>query len=470
MIMHRLILAAAFSAALPLAAAEPTPPARDVPTPERIRVLIEITGGERSMRVMADQLIQQLKNRNPGVPPHFWEELEASIDTREIVEMTIPVYQKHLSAADVEEAIRYWQSDSGRRFSEAQPLILGETMPLGREWGRRLFQDVSDRVKKMPARDLYWGYIDKTGKVAIEPKFNGPGQYAFSEGLAHVEIKDTGKCGFIDKAGQFAIEPTFDSAGSFSEGLAMAYVQGKNYGYIDKSARWVIEPVFATARDFSEGLAFVADYAVERKTAFIDKTGRRVIELDPPARDAHDFSGGMAAFVVEDKWGFVDRTGRVVYPPQFTLVRDFKEGLAAVQVGTKWGFVDAQGKTVIEPQYDLALDFSDGIVSTLRDRKWTYIDKMGRPALPGAFDMGGPMQEGLAAVKVGGKWGFIDKAGKTVIAPAFDDVFRFSEGLAAFKSGDKYGYIDRTGKVVIEPQFDRAEGFKDGMALIAMWK
>src|SRR5688572_10880969 len=199
MTMHRLILAAAFCAALPLAAAEPVPPARDVPSAERIRVLIELTGGERSMRVMADQLLQQLRNTNPGVPPHVWEELKTSIDLREVVELTIPVYQKHLSAADVEEAIRYWQTDSDRRLSVAQPLILGETMPLGREWGRRLFQDVSDKIKKMPARDLYYGYIDKTGKVVIEPKFNGPGQAGFSEGLARIEIKGTRKCGFIDK-------------------------------------------------------------------------------------------------------------------------------------------------------------------------------------------------------------------------------------------------------------------------------
>ena len=61
-----------------------------------------------------------------------------------------------------------------------------------------------------------YGFIDKSGKVVIEPQFDNVS--AFSEGLAKVE-KD-GKWGFIDKNGKVVFEPQFDFVFDFSEGLA----------------------------------------------------------------------------------------------------------------------------------------------------------------------------------------------------------------------------------------------------------
>ena len=48
------------------------------------------------------------------------------------------------------------------------------------------------------------------------------------------------KYGFIDKNGKVVIEPQFDGILDFSEGLAGAEKDGK-WGYIDKSDKLVIE-------------------------------------------------------------------------------------------------------------------------------------------------------------------------------------------------------------------------------------
>jgi len=63
------------------------------------------------------------------------------------------------------------------------------------------------------------GFIDKTGKIVIEPQFQGAGD--FSEGLASVAISDGGyKEGYIDRTGKIVLEPKWDTAGKFSEGVA----------------------------------------------------------------------------------------------------------------------------------------------------------------------------------------------------------------------------------------------------------
>ena len=78
--------------------------------------------------------------------------------------------------------------------------------------------------------------------------------------VSDVRVGD--KYGFIDKTGKFVIEPRFDFADSFSGGLAAIRVGDEatgKYGYIDLQGTMVIEPQFAFADLFSasDGLAAV---------------------------------------------------------------------------------------------------------------------------------------------------------------------------------------------------------------------
>ena len=61
-----------------------------------------------------------------------------------------------------------------------------------------------------------YGFIDKSGKVVIEPQFDYVRDLI--EGLA--EVKKDGKWGVIDKNGKVIVEPQFDDASPFSEGFA----------------------------------------------------------------------------------------------------------------------------------------------------------------------------------------------------------------------------------------------------------
>ncbi|MBC8123362.1 MAG: WG repeat-containing protein, partial [Gemmatimonadaceae bacterium] len=83
----------------------------------------------------------------------------------------------------------------------------------------------------------------------------------FSEGLAAVKVKTNSvlsgeKYGFIDRTGKFAIEPQFDSAWGFREGLA-AVKLGTGWGYIDRTGKVVVLAWYGKAGDFSQGVALV---------------------------------------------------------------------------------------------------------------------------------------------------------------------------------------------------------------------
>jgi len=172
-------------------------------------------------------------------------------------------------------------------------------------------------------------------------------------------ISLNGKVGYIDKAGKLVVNPQFDVANNFSEGLAGVCVGGKDifceggkWGYIDKAGKYVINPQFDGVYNFSEGLGVVK---IGGKWGYIDKAGKLVV--NPQFDVAYNFSEGLAGVKFSDKWGFIDKAGKYVINPQFDCAYNFSEGLAVVCVGGKGifceggkrGFIDKAGKYVWNP-------------------------------------------------------------------------------------------------------------------------
>ena len=205
-------------------------------------------------------------------------------------------------------------------------------------WDDRLNEDFSNERalfkthSNMP--DSMTGYMDKTGKTVISPKFSW-GE-SFSEGVACVSLNS--KAGFIDTNGQTAIDFRFAGCRSFSEGLAAVLV-GDKWGYIDKSGKLVIEPRFAEAELFSDDVAVV-----------------RVAEDSKSSKKEERYKQGDNIISIKaGRYGVVDRNGRMILPPQFVQIGNFSNGLAWVNLGEdfivhgntdKWGYINKAGKFV----------------------------------------------------------------------------------------------------------------------------
>jgi hypothetical protein len=227
-------------------------------------------------------------------------------------------------------------------------------------------------------------YIDKTGKTVFtlssSPLGTSYDDYTFSEGLLPLALGNE-KYGYLDKSGRQAIAPKFDFAGEFSEGLAGVWA-GDYIGFIDQTGIFVINPTFPIAgwghpHSFSEGLVSIP---MGGGMGYIDKTGKVVIA--PQFYDADSFSEGFAAVRLTEKEnleGYIDGTGKIVINPQFDIggAGHFHEGLAAVRIDDEWGYIDKTGKVVIKPQFQDVHYFSNGLAQVWMDRKLGYINKAG---------------------------------------------------------------------------------------------
>lgn len=158
--------------------------------------------------------------------------------------------------------------------------------------------------------------IDKKGNVVIDKLPEGlswDDDLMFSEGLARVKIDD--KYGYIDRTGKIVIEPKYDEAEQFSDGLALILNENNRYGYIDKTGRVVIQPKYNLASSFSEGLAAVCCFRdgslKSRKYYYIDKNEKMVIDsLFCKATEFHD---GIAKVIIYNEGdNYVDKKGNLL--------------------------------------------------------------------------------------------------------------------------------------------------------------
>lgn len=316
-------------------------------------------------------------------------------------------------------------------------------------------------------------------------------------------IEVNGKYGFINKTGKEVIPPKFDEAQEFSEGLAAVKV-GHKWGYIDSKGNFAIKPKYTYPED----------------TAY-QETGC----WDPGSSS----EGLIAVYVKKlDLWGFVNHKGEFVIKPRFNTVLGFSNGLSPVSLSGKWGYIDKAGKVIIKPKYEFANNYNEGvaIVNSLKNPKDPYgdfdylvIDKSGKilsnisllgysirqinsesniisPFSNGLlpvcnaignsgcgyinpygkvqiamkYDDASNFEDSVAVVQKNGKYGVINKQGNYIIKPIFNFIQDFAEGLAVAGFDNKSGFIDKTGKFVINPQFDYTDYpfFKNGLIMVGI--
>jgi hypothetical protein len=196
-----------------------------------------------------------------------------------------------------------------------------------------------------------------------------------SEGKIPFEVGE--KWGFLDDSGRVAIEPRFDSAGLFSEGLASAD-EGEKSGYIDHEGNWVIPPEFDMAFPFREGLGAVV---AGGRAWYIDRTGKRAIAGDHMQADPFSEGLGLVELAKPPRLkGYLDKSGRFRIPAAFSIARPFKEGLAFVKNDRgEAGYIDHTGEMVIRlPDNCISqVDFENGVALIVTRDKIGYIDRTG---------------------------------------------------------------------------------------------
>ncbi|QHT71243.1 WG repeat-containing protein [Rhodocytophaga rosea] len=321
-----------------------------------------------------------------------------------------------------------------------------------------------------------WGFMNREGKVVIEPQFAQVGE--FSEGLCWVYVGN--KAGFINTKGEMVIPPQFTSIKDFVEGRSIGLLEDGNYVAIDTKGTIVNQIPYRVMGEFHAGLAKVS------RRSYTDDSGKKVpaamgyinrngdVAIEPRFTNAGDFPEDGLAIVVsgQDKfWYYINQQGEVVLQVPMNAALDngygFSEGLLRVKENGWWGYKDKTGQWKLQPQYDLANDFKEGMAWVQLDGKAKYVDKYGFEVIPKAYTQLKPFSEGLALVQIDNRYGYITEWGSMAFRPRIlEKADSFSEGMARIKMDGQYGYLNKQGDFAIPCQYSEARSFKNGLAFV----
>jgi hypothetical protein len=210
-----------------------------------------------------------------------------------------------------------------------------------------------------------WGYVDKTGKVVIEPAYGIACD--FTHGLAAVE--QNGVCGFINKKGETVIPMQYIDAHNFtSEGYAVVGISAGHrkvkYGVIDKKGNYVIEPEYNEMQ--ADGNEFYVGNLEDGRPVYgyINAQGKVILPIE--FVDLNRFNGSDYTGVIRyrDREGceIIDRKGQTVAErPSGRIISSFTNGVAFVPngmyVAQGISVINTKGETVVAKVYEVADDY-----------------------------------------------------------------------------------------------------------------
>ena len=113
-----------------------------------IRILLELTGAAAIAKQTVAQMVPSLRTLAPDAPDSFWTEFIDEMKGTELIERIIPVYDRHLSHADVKALIAFYRTPAGKRLIQAMPLITSESMKAGQAWGAEIGRRVMERIQE----------------------------------------------------------------------------------------------------------------------------------------------------------------------------------------------------------------------------------------------------------------------------------------------------------------------------------
>ncbi|HEY0555196.1 MAG TPA: DUF2059 domain-containing protein [Thermoanaerobaculia bacterium] len=133
------------------ARAQQTAPAEDAAAKRQdIRKLLEVTGSAKLGQQVLAQMLDSFKSTNSKVPEEFWDQILKEFDSGSLIDLVVPIYEKHLTHEDIKGMLAFYESPLGRKLIEVTPAITQESMTAGQQWGLEIAKRIQKRLEDRP--------------------------------------------------------------------------------------------------------------------------------------------------------------------------------------------------------------------------------------------------------------------------------------------------------------------------------
>lgn len=108
----------------------------------KTKELLELMGATDSMKQMLPVVIEQVKAQYPNVSHSYWDKFKNKIDTNELIDLIVPVYNKYYTEAEIDQLVQFYKTPIGQKVRKVTPQVSVESMQAGQQWGMKIAQEI----------------------------------------------------------------------------------------------------------------------------------------------------------------------------------------------------------------------------------------------------------------------------------------------------------------------------------------
>jgi len=113
-----------------------------------IRKVLQMSGQAKAGVQVMEAMFGQFQQSLPQVPEEFWKEFMKEVSAEGLIDLIIPIYDKHFTHDDIRQLIVFYDSPIGKKLTATLPVITEESMTAGEKWGGELAEKVMERLQK----------------------------------------------------------------------------------------------------------------------------------------------------------------------------------------------------------------------------------------------------------------------------------------------------------------------------------
>lgn len=123
-------------------------------SPEYVNKMVEffkVSGSYESIETSIDYIITEYKGIYFNVPDEFWQKHLVQYRSEylnDFANKLAPIYHKYLTLEDIDYVIKFYQSETGKKFSKLTAKLVDESSIAGEKWGEYISEVIISELQK----------------------------------------------------------------------------------------------------------------------------------------------------------------------------------------------------------------------------------------------------------------------------------------------------------------------------------
>jgi hypothetical protein len=309
----------------------------------------------------------------------------------------------------------------------------------------QIIEPLSNSSDLLPViKNMKWGFIDKTGKIIVEPYCDGFSEFN-SSGYAYVFMGD--KKGIIFRKGNTVIKPVYTDI-KFLDAMYFAVYDGKNWGIYNNNGYKIIDNLYPKL-NYLKNHFFTFTY--DSLYGLLNGNGK-VISV--PKYDEYRSMDFPEYFLTIRKklLGLIDTVGNILIECKYNRVRLLNNHFAAFSSDSShWTGINLDDKTIIDDNWSYIKNCTPYIGFQKNDEWTLYSTKEHKLYHSIKCDDIDGLDNRYAMIRKNAKLGVIDTNSNTIIPTFFDTIIYLPGRGFLVDSMNYWGLYGLDGRKIIPP-------------------